>query len=177
MQAYHIPTILSASTDSDGCGSIAGRGCHTKYGWAGLCVSRVARLSGSHRWLSGSSAFLGWLQGKEFVFILFFNIHNLYSNLVFVERLGIHLKVDKLLFDSVDRCRFLSSLLQLCVHKLVAAVTLENRSAVVELRGHTHESARVSCNAKATDQGDPAQGLQGSWEWQVCKQYLASTFK
>lgn len=76
--------------------------------------------------------------------------------------------MDQLLFHSADWRRFLPSLLQLCVHKLVAAAAAENRSAVVQLRGYSHESTSVARDTKAAHKGDAAQGLQGSREWQVC---------
>lgn len=97
---------------------------------------------------------------------IFFNLY--YSFFILVERLGIHIEVDQLLFDSADRRRFLPSLLQLCVHELVATATPKDCSAVFQLRRHPHESARVARYTKAANQSDPAQGLQGSREWQVC---------
>lgn len=78
------------------------------------------------------------------------------------ERLGLHIKVDKLLFHCIDGGRILSSLLQLRVYELVAIAIAENCSAIVELRRHPHEFTCVACHPKGTHQSDPAQRLQRS---------------
>lgn len=87
--------------------------------------------------------------------------------IVLAERLGIHLQVDQLLLDSPDGGGVLSQILQLFVHELVIVVAVEDREAVVELRGHFDELSGVACDAETTDKGDPAEGVQGPGQWSV----------
>lgn len=80
--------------------------------------------------------------------------------------------MDKLLLDCLDGCGFLSSLLQLCVLQLVVFAFTENRTTIIQLRGYFNEFAGVTCNAKATNQGDTAEGLQGSGKWKVSRWFF-----
>lgn len=80
--------------------------------------------------------------------------------------------MDQLLFDCADRCCVLSSILQLCIYELAAIVAAENRTTVVQLRGHFNEFPGFACYAKSPDQSDTAQGLQRPRKWQVSLCYV-----
>lgn len=72
--------------------------------------------------------------------------------------------MDELLLNCADRRCILSSLLQLCVHKLSVTFAAEDRTAVVKLRGHSHEHDGVACHPQTAHKGHPAESVQGPRE-------------
>lgn len=83
-----------------------------------------------------------------------------FYNFVQTERMGLYIKVDKLLFNCTNGCCILPSILQLCIHKLVAATIAENGATIVQLRRHSHELSHIACDTKVSHQSYTAQRLQ-----------------
>lgn len=90
-----------------------------------------------------------------------------FSQFVQTERVGLHIEMDKLLFNCINGCFILPSILQLCVHKLVAATFIENSAAIIQLRRHPHELFDIACDTKVSHQSYTAQGLQRPRKWKV----------
>lgn len=70
--------------------------------------------------------------------------------------------MDKLLFDCLNGCSFLSSLLQLRVLELAIFAFTENSTTIIQLRGYFNEFVGVTRDTEATNQSDAEKGLQGS---------------
>ena len=68
--------------------------------------------------------------------------------------LGLHIQMDKWLFNSSDWSSFLSSILQFPVHALVESSPAQNSWAITELWGHPHELPGVTCHKTTSHQGD-----------------------
>lgn len=66
------------------------------------------------------------------------------------ERLGLHIEVDELLFNCINGCCILSSILQLCVYELVTIAAAKNRATIIQLRRYSHELFDIACYTKST---------------------------
>lgn len=84
---------------------------------------------------------------------------------IILECLGLHIKMDKLLFHSFNWRSFLSSLLQLFIYKLVVAITSEDCTAIFQLRRHPNELSCIACYKKGSNQSNTTQRLQGPRNW------------
>lgn len=100
-------------------------------------------------------------------FLHTYGIYILHALCVRLECLGLYVQMDELLFHCIDGCRLLSSVLQLRVYQLVVGVGAKDCAAVIQLRRYFDEPVGFACNAKATNQSDATEGLQGSRQWEV----------
>lgn len=76
--------------------------------------------------------------------------YTFFSQFIQTERVGLHIEMDKLLFNCINGRFILPSILQLCIHKLVAATFIENGAAIIQLRRHSHELFDIACDTKVS---------------------------
>lgn len=74
--------------------------------------------------------------------------------------LGLHQQVDERLQYHSHRCRVLPPLLQYSLHRITELDPPQDRRAVAELRGHTHELPGESRHPEAAYQSDAAEAVQ-----------------
>lgn len=86
--------------------------------------------------------------------------YTFFSQFIQTERVGLHIEMDKLLFNCINGCFILPSILQLRIHQLVAATFIENSATIIQLRRHSHELFDIACDTKVSHQSNTAQGLQ-----------------